>query len=64
LGLPSDATIEEIGHRYKQLSNDIQDRSLPWEKLKEILWSYYYIVNCISEGNHKEDIIDGAGTKK
>jgi curved DNA-binding protein CbpA len=43
LGLPDNATIEDIELAYQRLSKQIQNSSLPWEKSKEILWSYDYL---------------------
>jgi S1-C subfamily serine protease len=54
LGLPSTASIDDIEFAYQSLSKDMQNGSLPWEKSKEILWSYEYLLHYLPRDMHEE----------
>jgi len=54
LGLPYDASINDVETAYQRLRKDIQNGSLPWEKSKEILWAYDYVLNFLKNNSHEE----------
>ncbi|OPY82051.1 MAG: putative periplasmic serine endoprotease DegP-like precursor [Syntrophorhabdus sp. PtaU1.Bin153] len=63
LELPDNASINEIEAAYQHLKNGVESGSVPWEKLKEIIWAHDYLVNSMnrsagdgapSEGGPKE----------
>jgi len=61
LGLPDNATIEDVELAYQRLSRETQNSSLPWEKSKEILWSYDYLTHYMSKNHYREDAREHRG---
>ncbi len=49
LGLPENAGIDDIKQAYQRISKDIQSGNISLENVKEIMWSYDYLIKYLTQ---------------
>jgi S1-C subfamily serine protease len=54
LGFSDNASIDEIETAYEHLKDGMETGSVPWEKLKEIMWAHDYLVNHMKQPAGRE----------
>ena len=59
LGLPDNASIDEVEEAYKRLKRDMEEGSVPWDRLKEAMWAHDYLVNRMQQTTGQEDSNQG-----
>lgn len=57
LELPDNASIDQIEAAYEHLKDGMESGSVPWERLKEIIWAHDYLMNHMKQPAGTEPLI-------